>query len=130
MMDGRGHAIVARLPGDIAAWMPTSCLEVGITREYIDKIFVKHRLTARELDIVQHAIDKGWCIRPSDGKLDFLYVHNDGPSVRRFVVGIKSANHRRETWFQTLHRTDEEQVRRRLRQAKKSDCLIRAHLWD
>ena len=57
------------------------------------------------------------------------YVH-EGLRVRRFVVGIKTANHRTELWFQTLHPTDEAQIRRRLRQAKKHNCLIRSHLWE
>ncbi len=129
MMDGRGPAIVARLRGDIAAHLPTTSLDVRISKEYVDKIFTKHRLTYEDLDVVQFALDNGWCIKSTAGKLDFLCVM-ESERHRRFVVGIKTANGGLETWFQTLHLTDEEQIKRRLKQARKHGTLIRTHTWE
>jgi len=129
-MDGRGQfATVARLTGDIAAWMPTMSLDVRISKEYVAKMFGKHGLKYEDLGIVQRAIDEGWCTKSRENALDFIYVDTRG-QPRRFILGLKSAAHGRETWFQTLYMADEMEVRRRLRRAMERGKFIRGHQWS
>lgn len=127
-LDGRGSefAVVAFLPGELAARMPTLSTEVRIGRENAMKIWTKHRLGYWELGIIQRAIDHGWCAKSRSSSLDFLYVSPDG---KRYVLGLKAAYGGQETWVTTLYQTQEVKIRKRLSQANKDQALIRSHFW-
>ena len=129
-LDGRegNFAVVAFLPGDLAARMPTLSTEVRIGRSHALKLWEKHNLGYADLGVIQRAIDNGWCTKSREAALDFLYIDSATPP-RRFVLGIKAAYGGEETWVSTLHRSDEHQIRRRLRRAREADKLLRAHVW-
>ena len=58
-MDGREDpsAVMAFLPGDLAAAMPTVSTDVRIGREYATKLLGKHGLRHAALGVIQCAID-------------------------------------------------------------------------
>jgi hypothetical protein len=129
-LDGRNgpFAIVGFLPGDLAARMPTLSTEVRIGRDYAKKLWEKHHLGHGDLGMIQRAIDHGWCTKSRGNALDFLYVDTAGQPLR-FILGLKSAYGGAETWVTTLHKSDEQQIRRRLRRARAGGTLLRAHSW-
>jgi hypothetical protein len=121
-------AVVAFLPGDLAALMPTLSTDVRIDGDYARKIWEKHRLGHEALGLVQTMISDGWCTKSRPNQLDFLYVGGQG-APRHYVLGIKSAKRGQETWITTLHPTDEGETRRRLRRAKEKGLLLRGPKW-
>jgi hypothetical protein len=129
-LDGRegNFAVAAFLPGDLAACIPTLSTEVRIGRDHARKLWEKHRLGHADLGVIQRAIDNGWCTKSRNAALDFLYIDQTMPA-RRFVLGIKATYGGQETWVSTLHRSDEHQIRRRLRRARETDMLLRTHVW-
>jgi hypothetical protein len=136
-LDGRmgNMAIVAFLPGHLAAQMPTLSTDVRIGREYAQKLWAKHGLGHGSFRLFQPAIDHGWCAKSRDNGLDFIYIDSSRAYIDargepvRFILGLKSARGGQETWVTTLHPSTEQQVRRRLRRATDSGRLIRAHSW-
>jgi hypothetical protein len=122
-------AIIAFLPGELAAYVPTLSTDVRIGGEYARKIWEKHRLGHQALGLVQIIINAGWCVKSRPGQLDFFYVDNRWPS-KHYVLGVKSAKRGQETWITTLHPTDERDMRRRLKKAKRNGALIRTAIWQ
>ena len=109
-MDGRiGESIrIAELPGNLAAQIHCTTVDVLIGREYARKIIDKHKLGYHHFSIIQLAIDRGWC-RLDFGKLQFLYEDNtryDTP----FRLAIKAARQGTELWVATLHKCRRSQV--------------------
>jgi len=115
-LDGRNgtFAIVGFLPGDLAARMPTLSTEVRIGRDYAKKLWEKHHLGHGDLAMIQRAIDHGWCAQSRGNALDFLYVDTDRQPTR-FILGLKCAYGGTETWVTTLHKSDEQQISRLLK---------------
>jgi hypothetical protein len=122
-------AVVAFLPGDLAARMPTLSTDVRIDGDYARKIWEKHRLGHEALGLVQVMIDSGWCTKTRPNRLDFMYVDTGGGPPKHYVLGLKSAKAGQETWVTTLHPTNEKEIRRRLKRAKEAGVLIRAATW-
>jgi hypothetical protein len=122
-------AVVAFLPGDLAALMPTLSTDVRIDGDYARKIWEKHKLGHEALGLVQTMISSGWCTKSRPNHLDFLYVDGRG-APKHYILGIKSAKNGQETWITTLHPTDENEMRRRLRRAREKDALLRAGKWS
>jgi len=122
-------AVVAFLPGDLAAVMPTLSTDIRIDGDYARKIWEKHRLGHSALGLIQRIIDDGWVTKSRPNQLDFLYVH-DVALPRHYILGIKAAKGGQETWITTLHPTDENETRRRLRRAREKNQLIRSHKWS
>ncbi len=121
-------AVVAFLPGDLAAHMPTLSTGIRIDGSYAKKIWQKHGLGHDVLGLVQQMVSTGWCTKSRPNQLDFLYV--DTRSIpKHYVLGIKAAKRGHETWITTLHPTDESEIRRRLRRAREKDALIRTAAW-
>ena len=125
---GPSVAVVAFLPGDLAARVPTLSTEVRLGRDYAKKIWEKHRLGHEHLGLIQPMIDDGWCTKSRADGLDFLYV-DDRRRPARYILGIKGAKRGHETWVTTLYAVNEDEVRRRLRRANKEGTLIRSHRW-
>jgi len=129
LQGGAGNIrVVAFLPGALAARMPTLSTDVKLDGDYARKIWEKHRLGHEALGLIQTIIDHGWCTASRPHQLDFLYVSSD-PKPRHFVLGLKAARRGTETWVTTLHPTDETDLRRRLRRARKRDELIKTASW-
>jgi len=122
-------AVIAFLPGDLAAHMPTLSTDVRIDGQYAKKIWEKHRLGHEALGLIQRMIDDGWCTKTRGNQLDFLYVDERG-SPKFYVLGIKAAKRGQETWVTTLHPTDEKETKRRLRRAREKDAIIRSAKWS
>ncbi|MDE2515163.1 MAG: hypothetical protein KGL12_03960 [Rhodospirillales bacterium] len=129
-LDGRRGkaAVIARLPGEIAARLPAQTLDVQIGQDYALKLIRKHNLNYADLAMVQPAIDLGWCTRTRPAMLDFLYVTQE-PFPRRFILGVKVARGGMEVWLQTFYRCTESDIRRRLRRAQEANALFRTHAW-
>jgi hypothetical protein len=108
--------------------MPTLSTDVRISSPYARKIWEKHRLGHQEFGLIQLMINRGYCTKSRENGLDFMYV-DDRMIPKRYVLGLKSAKRGQETWITTLYRIDEQELRRRLKRAKKHGFLIRAHLW-
>lgn len=123
-------AVVAFLPGDLAARMPTLSTDVRIDGDYARKIWEKHRLGHEALGLVQVMINSGWCTKSRPGQLDFLYVDASRGKPRCYILGLKGTKAGQETWVTTLHPTSESEIRRRLRRAKQMDTLIRTSTWS
>lgn len=123
----RNVAVIAFLPGHLAARIPTRSTDVRIDGDYARKIWQKHRLGHEKLGLIQPMIDRGWCTKTRNGQLDFMYVDEAGS---RYILGIKAAKGGQETWLTTLHPTNEYEIRRRLRRAREADALIRSHAWE
>jgi hypothetical protein len=122
-------AVVAFLPGDLAAQMPTLSTDVRLRSDYAKKIWEKHRLGHEALGLIQPMINRGWCTKSRQNELDFLYV-DDRALPRHYVLGLKAARHGQETWVTTLHPTNQREIRRRLQRARETDTLIRTHVWS
>jgi hypothetical protein len=67
-------AVVAFLPGELAARMPTLSTDVRIDRDYARKIWERHRLGHEDLGLIQPIIDHGWCTKSRQNALDFIFV--------------------------------------------------------
>jgi hypothetical protein len=82
-LDGRMSdvAIVAFLPGHLAAQMPTLSTDVRIGREYAQKLWAKHGLGYGCFRLFQPAIDDGWCAKSRDNGLDFIYIDTSGAYI-------------------------------------------------
>jgi hypothetical protein len=130
-IDGRegDSAVLAILPGELAARMPTLSTEIKIHRAYAIKIWEKHNLRPNDLAVVQKAVLHGWCTKSRNDSLDFLYVDPTTSIPRRLIVGIKSAYGGQETWLTTMYKAEESEIRRRLKKARKANRLIRSHVW-
>ncbi len=122
----KNTAVIAFLPGDLAARMPTLSTDVRIDGEYARKLWEKHGLDYDALGLIQTIINDGWCTRSRGGQLDFMYVDGRYGIPKHYVLGIKAAQAGRETWLTTLHPTNEREIRRRVRRAKERDTVIRA----
>ncbi|HQT64280.1 MAG: hypothetical protein B7Z75_08615 [Acidocella sp. 20-57-95] len=122
--------VVAFLPGDLAAQMPTLSTDVRIDGAYAKKLWEKHHLGHEALGVIQSMINRGWCTKTRPNQLDFLYVDSSGRQPKRYVLGVKSAKSGQETWLTTLHLTDELEMRRRLSRAKQKGQMIRTAVWD
>jgi hypothetical protein len=121
-------AVVAFLPGDLAARMPTLSTDVKIRGDYARKIWEKHRLGHEAFALVKVIIAEGWCTQSRPNQLDFLYVDTRG-IAGYYVLGIKADKRGRETWITTLFMIDEKETNRRLRKARKNNSLIRTAQW-
>jgi hypothetical protein len=122
-------AVVAFLPGELAAQIPTLSTDVRIDGQYARKIWEKHRLGHEALGLVQLMINTGWCTKSRPNQLDFLYVDGRG-APKHFILGLKGAKRGQETWITTLHPTNETEMRRRLKRAKEKNTLIRTSKWE
>lgn len=120
--------VVAFLPGDLAAQMPTLSTDIRLGSEYAKKVWEKHHLGHDELGLIQTIVDNGWCTKTRPGSLEFLFVRDQGPHTH-YLLAVKSARSGRETWIATIYRTNEQEVRRRLKKARKDGQLIRSHTW-
>jgi hypothetical protein len=123
-------AVIAFLPGDLAARVPTLSTDVRIDGEYARKLWQKHRLGHAALGLVQTIIDFGWCTKTRMNQLDFLYVDGVWDARKHYVMGIKSAKGGRETWLTTLHPSNENDMRRRIRRAQEKAAIIRGPKGD
>jgi len=121
-------AVVAFLPGDLAAFMPTLSTDVRLSGDYARKVWEKHHLGHETFGLLQTIINDGWVTKSRPNQLDFLFVHDVG-QPKHYILGIKAAKGGQETWVTTLHPTDEKETRRRLRRAKEKNLLIRSHKW-
>jgi hypothetical protein len=130
-LDGRmaDVAVVAFLPGHLAARMPTLSTDVRIGREYALKMWTQHHLGHSAFGLIQSIINDGWCTKSRENELDFLYVDLEGES-KRYILGLKSARGGQETWITTLHVSNEQQIRRRVKQALASDRMVRGPEWS
>jgi hypothetical protein len=123
-------AIIAFLPGDLAAHIPTLSTDVRIDGDYARKLWEKHKLGHEALGLVQIMIDVGWCTKSRSNQLDFLHVDGSWGPPRHYILGIKGTKAGQETWLTTLHPTNEYEMRRRIRRAKEKGTVIRAPKWQ
>lgn len=126
-LDGRmgEKAVIAFLPLDLGAHMPTLACNVTVAREYALKLQLKHKLKYEHFCIIQKAIDFGYCVRHKKNHLEFLYI-DDKKFNSCFNLVLKSAAERQETWLVTFFRCRREQIDSHLKRGQ----LIRAHSWE
>jgi hypothetical protein len=125
-LDGRAGdvATVAFLPLDLGAQMPTQATDVRIGRECALKLLQRHRLPYEKFQLIQRAIDEGWCFKGKSNHLEFVYVHYDG-GFEFYTLVLKSAKSGQETWVVTFFRSKEAQLKGKRRRS----TLIRSHKW-
>jgi hypothetical protein len=134
-LDGRAgdQTVIAFLPGDLGARIPTLATDVLIKCEYANKLRMKHHLLYEHFSIIQPTIDKGVCIRSEkSGQLEFLYA-DQKIFGSRFLLVLKAANGGREVWLVTFFRTNDAQIKSKLRRAAQSGTIVRAAIddeWD
>jgi hypothetical protein len=117
------YAVVASLPLHIGRYMPTLATEVWLGQEYAEKIIRKHRLVFDDLIVASELIADSFCIKEKPNHLSFL-----GFSASRnhlYLLVLKSNKIGRETWVATLHKTEEQQLRSRVRRARKDGNVLR-----
>jgi len=127
-LDGRAGevATIASLPLDLGAHMPTQAGDVRIRRDYALKLMQRHRMTYEKFQLIQSAIDNGWCFKTKANHLEFVYIHDTGAgSHKQYTLVLKSARWGQETWLVTFFRSQPQQLRTKQRKG----TLIRSHTW-
>lgn len=116
-MDGRlGDWItIAHLPGLFGAHINALTTEVRIQRAYARKMIDKHRLLHAHFEMIQVAVDRGWC-RVDDRRRSLGFLLDDDVLHHTiFLLAIKTAAGGEELWLRTFHRSNAEQLRSHLR---------------
>lgn len=117
------YGVVAFLPLEIGRYMPTLATEVRLGQEYARKIVTKHNLIWEDLSAIQDLIYDSFCIQEKIRHL--LFIGFSESRQKLFNLVLKSARYDSETWVATLHRTEELQLRARVRRAREAGRLIR-----
>ncbi len=132
MLDGRAgdRAVIAFLPGDLGGHIQALSTDVLIGRDYAVKLLRKHRLGYEHFAVIQPAIDRGICIKSEkSGHIEFLYA-DQKIFGSRFLLVLKVAASGQEVWLMTFFRTNDGQIKSKLKRARQSGSIIRQAIED
>lgn len=117
------HAIIGFLPLTLGALLPTLSTDIRLSIEYARKLAVIKRLAYRELLVIDRLLKDSFCFREKASHLTFMWY--DPVSEKPYTLVLKSARSGTETWLVTFHRTDEQQLRSKIRRSESAGTLFR-----